>query len=124
VNREAGGGTGIAALEEFRRRLQEARGELYRTVARTDDELATLEAHQPGAPVEDAATETAARLLSRLTERECALLDEIFAAQARLEAGRYGACERCARAIPLPRLRAMPWARLCVACQSREEGRG
>ena len=30
----------------------------------------------------------------------------------------YGACERCHQPIPKPRLRALPYARLCVACKS------
>ncbi|MBI1960403.1 MAG: hypothetical protein HYS36_14395 [Candidatus Rokubacteria bacterium] len=39
-----------AVLEELRRRLQEARGRLLAVVTRTEEELATLEAHQPGGP--------------------------------------------------------------------------
>ena len=30
----------------------------------------------------------------------------------------YGYCERCFQPIPKPRLRALPYARLCVACKS------
>jgi hypothetical protein len=45
-------------VDEFRRRLWEQRRDLLRTLVLTDDELATLEAHQAGAVVEDAATET------------------------------------------------------------------
>jgi DnaK suppressor protein len=108
-------------VEEFVRRLDEARREILRTVATTDAELATLEAHQAGSAVEDAATETAADTLSRLEGREKHELDEIADARARLAAGTYGMCEGCHRAIPLVRLRAMPAARYCVACQHREE---
>ena len=109
-------------VEEFRRRLHETRERLLRTVARTDEELATLEVHQAGALAEDAATVLIAGVLSRLQGQEKHELDEIDAAQARLEAGTFGVCERCRRPIPLTRLRAMPTARYCVACQSREEG--
>lgn len=108
-------------VEEIRARLAQARREVYATVATTDEELATLEAHQPGSPVEDVATEMASALLSRLEGREKHELDEIDAAQARLAAGTYGACEGCRRPIPLTRLRAVPTARHCVACQRREE---
>lgn len=107
--------------DEFRRRLQEARSRLFRTVARTDEEIATLEAHQPGAPSEDVVTDLATAILSRLEGRERHEMDEIDAAQARLEAGTFGVCERCARPIPFARLRAVPTARHCVACQAREE---
>jgi DnaK suppressor protein len=105
-------------VDEWRRLLAEARLRLARGVATTDDELATLEKHQPGAPTEDATWELTEAVLSRLEGREKHELDEIAAAQARLEAGTYGVCESCAQPIPLVRLRAMPAARRCVACQA------
>jgi RNA polymerase-binding transcription factor len=110
-------------LEEFRRSLAQARCRLARTLAATDDELATLEAHQPGAPTEDASRELTEAVLSRVEGREKHELDEIDAAQARLEAGTYGVCEVCAAAIPLARLRAVATARCCVGCQTELEER-
>ena len=49
--------------------------------------------------------------------------DVEIAAQARLETGTFGICEGCGRSVPLARLRAMPAARTCVACEAREEER-
>jgi DnaK suppressor protein len=108
-------------VDEFRWRLSQARLALARTVALTDDELARLEGHQPGPRAEDAANELAAFVLSRLEGRERHELDEIDAAQARLEAGVFGVCERCHAAVPLARLRTMPATRFCVACQRGAE---
>jgi DnaK suppressor protein len=108
---------------EFRGRLREARRQLLRTVAVTDDELASLSAHEPGALVEDSARGAMADLLARLEGRERHELDEIHAAQARLETGSFGVCEGCGGAIPLPRLRAVPWSRHCLSCQARDERR-
>jgi DnaK suppressor protein len=108
---------------EFRGRLREARQRLLRTVVVTDDELASLSAHEPGALVEDSARGAMADLLTRLEGRERHELDEIQAAQARLETGGFGVCEVCGGAIPLPRLRAVPWARHCLDCQARDERR-
>ena len=108
-------------VEEFRRRLREMRARLFRTVTTADDELETLEAHQPGAPVEDAAREIVVSVLARLGDREKHELDEIYGAQARLETGSFGVCEECSRPIPLARLRAVPTARLCAPCTAREE---
>ncbi len=108
-------------VDEFAQRLREARAELYRTVAQTDDELATLESHQPGAPGEDVNTELATAVLSRLEGQEKHELDEIDGAQARLAAGTFGVCEGCGKPIPLTRLRAVPTARSCVPCQLRHE---
>lgn len=108
---------------EFRGRLLEARRRLLRTVAVTDDELASLSAPEPGALIEDSARGAIADLLGRLEGRERHELDEIQAAQARLETGSFGVCEDCGGAIPLPRLRVVPWARHCVGCQARDERR-
>ena len=109
------------AVEEFRRRLGRERDRLLRTVAATDEELATLERHQPGGLAEDAGTELVTEILSRIEGQEKHELDEIDAAQARLEAGVFGVCEACARPIPLVRLKALPTARHCLPCQARQE---
>jgi DnaK suppressor protein len=45
-------------------------------------------------------------------------VEEIDDALKRIEDKTYGYCERCFQPIPKPRLRALPHARLCVACKS------
>ena len=37
----------------------------------------------------------------------------------RLASGDYGTCLSCEEPMPVKRLRALPWARYCVACQER-----
>ncbi len=53
-----------------------------------------------------------------LSAQALAAVEEIDEALARVAAGTYGSCERCRQPIPKPRLRALPFARLCVACKS------
>ena len=48
-----------------------------------------------------------------------ATVADIDEALARLDAGSYGRCAACATAIPDERLRAVPWAALCVPCSAR-----
>jgi DnaK suppressor protein len=48
-------------------------------------------------------------------------LVEIEEALQRLEDGSYGVCEECQCLIESNRLRALPFVRKCVACQSRTE---
>jgi DnaK suppressor protein len=43
---------------------------------------------------------------------------EIDRALAKISAGTYGTCEQCGNAIPQARLKALPYAALCVACKS------
>jgi DnaK suppressor protein len=116
-------GLNAALVEEFRERLLLTRGALLRTVERTDEELGTLETHQPGGLVEDAATDSSAAILSRLEGQQKHELDEIENALGRLDSGVFGLCEECNRPIALARLRAMPAARHCLACQQRAEKR-
>jgi DnaK suppressor protein len=45
-------------------------------------------------------------------------IEEIDRALAKIDAGTYGACERCGQPIPEARLEALPHAALCVSCKS------
>lgn len=58
--------------------------------------------------------------VQRLDQR-ARLAHEVRLALARIREGDYGICERCERPIPARRLDAIPWARLCVPCQSELE---
>ncbi len=110
-------------IGEFRQLLAAARGQLLHTVAVTDEELGGVSAPEPGELAEESARRAVAELLGRLEGREHHELDEIQAATVRLETGSFGVCEACGAAIPLSRLRAMPWARHCLRCQAQEERR-
>ena len=107
--------------KEFERRLREARREVWRTVVGTEKELSTLEAPD-AASSEGASAVVVAEVLAKVGGSERRLLDEIDAAYSRLAAGTFGICERCGRSIALARLRALPAARLCIACERVAEG--
>jgi DnaK suppressor protein len=113
-----------ALREEFRQRLMEERRALLRTLALTDEEMATMDAQEPGVRGGDVTVGAANAILSRLEGRERHELDEVSDALSRLEGENFGLCERCGHAIPVARLRAMPATRFCLGCQSREETRG
>ena len=51
------------------------------------------------------------------------LLDQVEGALGRFEAGTYGLCERCGKEIDPARLKALPYATLCLSCQQRRESR-
>ncbi len=53
-----------------------------------------------------------------LSAQALVAVEEIDAGLAKIANGTYGACERCQQPIPKPRLKALPYARLCVACKS------
>ena len=58
-----------------------------------------------------------------LTESLEARLETIEAALERLDRGSYGVCDDCKSDIPPKRLHALPFATLCVQCQSLADKR-
>jgi len=56
-----------------------------------------------------------------LLRNEEQLLEEINAALSRIEQGSFGLCASCRHPIRKERLRALPYARLCVACSKARE---
>lgn len=46
------------------------------------------------------------------------MLEQVEKALQRIESGRYGTCERCGRTIDSERLDAVPYATLCITCQT------
>jgi RNA polymerase-binding protein DksA len=123
-----GSSRGVAGrIEEFTRLLLEERKRLRQ-------ELSEMEEHQVKTeekPVVDAANEddlvdVATEAFER--EKELALessvqgiLEMVEEALQRVRDGTYGICNGCGKTIDGNRLRAIPYARLCIKCKEREE---
>jgi DnaK suppressor protein len=58
-----------------------------------------------------------------LSAQARAAVDEIDSALAKIAAGTYGTCDQCGKLIPQERLRAIPFAAMCVQCKSMGLGR-
>jgi len=106
-------------LESLRQILEHLRAETYLKVRefRRDQEQ---ELEPPPADEVDAARSTAdiethASLIERAEDR----LRAIDQALGRVTRGVYGICAECGDDIPIERLRALPFAALCVDCQSK-----
>lgn len=73
----------------------------------------------------DAALDTDYGLINaNLAEVESQELANIDAALERIREGTYGICEGCEKRIPVARLQAIPYARLCVKCQQEQDKLG
>jgi DnaK suppressor protein len=51
-------------------------------------------------------------------EEEVRLINEAIT---KIDDGTYGLCESCSQPIPKSRLKALPFAKLCIACKEKEE---
>lgn len=106
-----------ARLEEERRRTERRLSDLAAdfdgVVAASRDTNADDEHDPEGATIAFERSQVGA-LVAQAREH----LAEIDAALARIDAGRYGACERCGGPISSGRLEARPTARNCIGCAS------
>ncbi|MCM8779777.1 MAG: TraR/DksA C4-type zinc finger protein [Candidatus Omnitrophica bacterium] len=70
----------------------------------------------------DIATDTYDREFSMsLASNDRALFYELEDALKKIEEGTYGICEECKNLIAKVRLKAVPYARLCLKCQEKRE---
>lgn len=108
-------------LEEERNRLANAVDFLHAASTTTlEDELGEIGSGGTDNHLGDTASATYDRGLDHgLEEGAQQTLDEIDAALQRLDDGTYGTCEICGKPIGSDRLRALPWARLCIDDQRR-----
>jgi RNA polymerase-binding transcription factor DksA len=102
-----------ATLHEHRANL---RAEIAALGADPDSDEVTF-VDDPGFADRSHSTEERSRLISVAGALRSNLRD-VDRALAKIEAGTYGSCERCGRAIAPERLDALPWAMLCIVCKS------
>ncbi|MDR3647642.1 MAG: TraR/DksA C4-type zinc finger protein [Acidimicrobiales bacterium] len=112
-------------LEEQRKFLLEER-EVYQNQAadlRAEAESLALEREPGDVQFDEESGEGGTVAVDRerdltLSAQALATIEEIDMALLAIEAKTYGACESCGQPIPKARLRALPYARLCVSCKS------
>lgn len=112
-------------FEKYRKLLlaEQERLRLEHRVATADlaehaGDLADYDDHDPA----DAASETYERTKDyALDENYRGMLDCIAEALRKIDDGSYGLCDRCDTPINPDRLRAIPYATLCIDCQEKVE---
>jgi len=77
--------------------------------------------HEIGDIYDIASNERERELSLTFGDRDREKLSEIEDALERIKVGSYGACEECGEPIAEKRLKALPFTRVCVECQSKTE---
>ena len=107
-------------FKRFQEVLEKKRDQILKMVTHKDANVSSDVGDEA-----DVASQTFEReLLFEMEDSERIILDDIEAALRKIEKGEYGICESCRKSISSQRLKAMPWARYCIACQSRSEHSG
>lgn len=107
-------------LEEERERVRAAIDYLHQ------ENPGSIEDETSERTLDNHLAETASVTLDReidytLEENSEHVLSAIEAALARIAEGTYGLCERCGQEIAQERLRAIPYATLCIDCKRKDE---
>lgn len=63
------------------------------------------------------------KTLDTLSAKDIKRLRLIDSALARIQNGKYGFCVKCNKRIPKERLEAIPYALMCIECQTSDERR-
>jgi len=116
-------------IEKFRKRLLAEKNRLETVRARLNEyggesasdrvgEIVDFDQNHPG----DSGTVLFERLKDEaLHENVDGLLAQVHDALSKIDEGTYGLCDRCEKPISEGRLEALPYATLCIECQSRLE---
>lgn len=116
-----------------KRQLNPVRGALLELRRRVVGDLNMMEGESARAADSEADTDDAADQGSDAFDRDMTLslmandarrLQSIDAALAAMDDRTFGLCEECEESIPLLRLQALPFARMCVPCQEKRERLG
>ncbi|SRR5579884_1283167 len=108
-------------LLEERRRLRQELSQMEEHQVRTEEKpVADISGYEDD--LVDVATETFEREKGLALESSVqGMLQMVEEALRKIRQGTYGVCEGCGQSIDANRLRAIPYARLCIRCKEREE---
>lgn len=110
-------------LARLRNQLLHTRKEILDRIRRLEAGIEELQ--EPGSELaEEAQKLELSRRYGQLGNREREEIESIELALNKIEAGKYGRCEECGEPIPMKRLLAIPWARLCRQDADEMEKKG
>ena len=111
-------------IEKMKEKLLEQRKTILESLAGQSEDMRSLVKTVESGDEADVAADVIDRtLLTALGTQDANRLQQIDNALDRIKQGKYGLCLGCGKEIPEPRLDAIPYAALCINCQSKEEKR-
>ncbi|MCR5622333.1 MAG: TraR/DksA family transcriptional regulator [Treponema sp.] len=112
-------------IEKSRAALIEERNEIMASLADQSEQMQRLvgsvETGDEADRASDRIDETLLNALSEASSRRLTMIDN---ALDRIKNGQYGICKGCGREIAMGRLEAIPYAALCIDCQTKVDRQG
>lgn len=109
-------------LLEEKERVTESLAKHEKIIKHTDDQsgLETGKAHS-NHMADQGSDEFQYETTIKFANTEGRYLYNIEEALNRMEDGSYGKCTECTKAIGIPRLKRLPYTRMCIECKEKEE---
>jgi len=108
-------------LEYYRKKLEAAREELLKNIARTEREGRAADEEGNVDLADKASNAYTKEFLFGQTDHERVILQQVNEALARIRDNSYGLCANCQEEIQQKRLEAVPWTCFCISCQEKQE---
>ena len=108
-------------VSTFRDALLQKRAELVQTAGLKPIQT-TMEHNngRQGDMADQASGNNEVHIHLRLKQTDAKILRAIEEALGRIDRGTYGVCRDCGEPIAEARLRAIPWARVCITCKEKQ----
>ncbi|MCI6810259.1 MAG: TraR/DksA family transcriptional regulator [Spirochaetia bacterium] len=111
-----------AFTEEMKKQLKEQKQTILQSLSGQSDDMRELVKTVESGDEADVAADAIDRtLLTALGTQDANRLQQINNALERIYQGKYGRCVMCGNEIPQERLKALPYALLCVGCATAQE---
>ncbi len=108
--------------QRFRSILQAKERDLIAEIARLEQEARQSQEAEVQDPIDRVTSDEAKAASLESSTIEYAVLQQVRDALRRIDAGTYGVCVDCGRAIPEARLEAVPWTPYCRDDQEKHDG--
>ncbi|HNQ98284.1 MAG: TraR/DksA family transcriptional regulator [Spirochaetales bacterium] len=110
--------------EKMKKSLYELKKEIIDTlISNNEDFRAIVEGIDPKDFADIASDDMDRKMLETIGSKDMKRMRLIDSAITRIEQGKYGLCMKCGKKIPKARLEAIPYALMCIECQSADERR-
>lgn len=110
--------------EKMKQSLINLKREIIETlIANNEDFRDIVEGLDPKDFADIASDDIDRKMLETIGSKDMKRMKLIDSAITRIEQGKYGLCMKCGKKIPKERLEAIPYALMCIECQSADERR-